>query len=85
MRLTLHFLFRSETFALPNPLYHYDKELGNEQSDIRFYTSLGEKALFEGAKATHESRADSAYFTISFGDQELTNAEYGTFLSSKSY
>ncbi|KAL5271478.1 hypothetical protein ACHWQZ_G001931 [Mnemiopsis leidyi] len=67
---------RSETFALPNPLYHYDKEIGNEQSDIRFYTSLGEKALFEGEKATHESRADSAYFTISFGDQELTNAEY---------
>ena len=73
------FLYRSETFALPNPLYHYDKEMGNEQSDIRFYTSLGEKALFEGqgAKPTHESRADSAYFTISFGDQEITNTEYG--------
>ena len=53
--------------------------MGNEQSDIRFYTSLGEKALFEGqgAKPTHESRADSAYFTISFGDQEITNTEYG--------
>ncbi|XP_063688755.1 uncharacterized protein LOC134821875 [Bolinopsis microptera] len=75
---------RSETFALPNPLYHYDKEMGNEQSDIRFYTSLGEKALFEGqgAKPTHESRADSAYFTISFGDQEITNNEYENTMGS---
>ena len=68
---------RSETFALPNPLYHYDKEMGNEQSDIRFYTSLGEKALMEGHGvkdgANHESRADSAYFTISFGDQDMEN------------
>ena len=52
------------------------------QSDIRFYTSLGEKALLEGQgqKGGHESRADSAYFTISFGDQDITNTEYGSLL-----
>ena len=69
-----------ESCALPNPLLNYDSELGNEQSDYRFYTSLGEQALFEqsrsvlaaGGKGAEKSR-DSAYFTISFGDQEITS------------
>ena len=73
------YIARSETFALPNPLYHYDKEMGNEQSDIRFYTSLGEKALLEGhgVKQTHESRDDSAYFTISLADHDIETTVYG--------